>query len=67
MKTTELKAQVRESVGKRKNKSLRNTGKVPGVVYSNSKAVHIEVDYKALKPVLFTKETYIVKLDVDGK
>ena len=53
MKTTELKAQVRESVGKKQNKSLRNSGRVPGVVYSSNNAVHIDVDYKELKPVLF--------------
>jgi large subunit ribosomal protein L25 len=67
MKTTELKAQVRETVGKSENKALRKSGMVPGVVYNNSEATHIQVNFKELKPILFSRDTYIIKLEIDGK
>ncbi|MCB0842567.1 MAG: 50S ribosomal protein L25 [Bacteroidetes bacterium] len=67
MKTTELQAQARETVGKKENKALRNSGQVPAVLYNNSEATHIYVDYKELQPILFARDTYIIKLNVDGK
>ena len=67
MKTTELKAYSRTDLGKSVTKKIRKEGKVPGVVYDNSNAIHIVVDYQAVKPALFTKDTYIVKLDLDGE
>ena len=67
MKTTELQAQARETVGKKENKALRKSGMVPGVLYNNSEATHIQVNYKELKPILFARDTFIVKLDVAGK
>lgn len=67
MKTIELVANKRENVGKRVAKDLRNDGKVPGVVYSNGEATHIYLDGKAVKLAVYTPETYIVDLDVEGK
>ena len=67
MKTTELQAQARDTVGKKENKALRKSGMVPGVLYNNSEATHIQVNYKELKPILFARDTFIVKLDVAGK
>ena len=67
MKTTELKAYPRTDLGKSVTRQMRREGKVPGVVYDNSNAIHIVLDYRAVKPTLFTKDTYIVKLDLDGQ
>ncbi len=66
MKTTELNAFVREETGKRSNKNLRKEGKVPAVIYDNSVASHIYVDAKEMRKVIYTPDTYIVTLSVDG-
>jgi len=67
MKSTELKAHLRPDTGKASSKHMRRAGHVPGVIYKNSEATHVYFDYKELKTVLYTPETYIVKLDLDGK
>lgn len=67
MKTIELTAQSRETVGKRNTKDLRKAGSVPGVVYSNGSAQHISVVEKEMKPVIYTADSYIIHLNIDGK
>lgn len=67
MKTTELKAYNRPNTGKRANKAVRAEGKVPGVIYGNSDTTHIALDQKELRSIIYTPETYIVKLDVEGE
>ncbi len=67
MKSIELPAQKRETVGKSNAKALRLNGEVPAVIYSKGQAEHITVNVKALKPAIYTADTYIVNLVVDGK
>ncbi|MDX2250490.1 MAG: 50S ribosomal protein L25 [Bacteroidia bacterium] len=67
MKTTELKAHKREQVGKRTAKDLRAAGNIPGVIYDEQNATHIFIEAKEVGKVLYTPETYIVNLDVDGE
>lgn len=67
MKSIELAATKREDTGKKSTKAVRNAGKVPGVVYNNSEVTHIDLDHKELGGILYTSETYIVKLSIDGE
>ncbi|MEO0582796.1 MAG: 50S ribosomal protein L25 [Bacteroidota bacterium] len=67
MKTIELTAELRASTGKRVAKDLRSEEKVPGVIYHNSQAKHIQIGTKALRQAVYTPETYIVNLDVEGE
>ncbi|MDP5170631.1 MAG: 50S ribosomal protein L25 [Bacteroidia bacterium] len=67
MKNITISANARETVGKRNTKDLRNDAKVPGVIYSNGVATHIFLDAKELKTAVYTPETFIVNLNVDGK
>ncbi|MEM7374793.1 MAG: 50S ribosomal protein L25 [Bacteroidota bacterium] len=66
MKTIALQATVRNHTGKRDTKAIRNSGRVPGVVYDDSKATHIHLDYKETQKVLYTKDTYVVTLNMDA-
>ncbi len=66
MKTTQLKAEARANLGKRYTKQLRNSEKVPGVIYDNSAATHIILDDKELRKAVYTPETYIIELDIEG-
>ncbi|RMG19797.1 MAG: 50S ribosomal protein L25, partial [Bacteroidetes bacterium] len=67
MKTTELNASLREETGKRVTKALRKAGKIPGVIYDNSAVKHIYVDAKEARKIVYTPDTHIVKLNVDGE
>ncbi len=69
MDFVELKASLREEKGKEKNKKLRATGMVPGVVYRKGEAsLSLKVDSKSLSKALHTDagENVIIKLFVEG-
>jgi len=47
--------------------SIRREGKVPGVFYiKNSEPISVEVLEKEINPLVFTSDTHIVSLNVDG-
>ena len=69
MDFVELKASLREEKGKEKNKKLRTTGMVPGVVYRKGEAtLSLKIDSKSLSKALHTDagENVIIKLFVEG-
>lgn len=67
MKTTSLKANKRDTLGKRYTKGMRANGSVPGVVYGEGGVDHITIDAKELAKAIYTPETFIVKLDLEGQ
>jgi large subunit ribosomal protein L25 len=66
MKTKSISAQPRTNLSKAATKQLRREGKVPAILYGASGTNSIQLDYSDAKTILFTPETYIVQLDVDG-
>ncbi len=68
MEKSILEAEVRETGNKQASKLVRNSGKVPGVYYSkHDSPIHLAVTEKAIKPLVYTAETHLVSLKVDGK
>ena len=68
MKTVSLSGSLRENVGKKDTKALRNAGMVPCVMYGNGEEqVHFATEAKNFKKILFTPETYIINFEVNGK
>ncbi|MEO0899370.1 MAG: 50S ribosomal protein L25 [Bacteroidota bacterium] len=67
MKNIALQVEKREGTGKRVTKDIRSTGKVPGVIYDNSKATHITVDAQEVRKAIYTEDTYIINLDIEGE
>lgn len=65
MKTVELKASLRENIGKSEAKKQRKKGRVPGVMYGGEKEFHVTVDYKELEKIVFTPDRYFVTLNID--
>lgn len=63
MKSTELKAAVREKTGARHAKHLRNSDKVPAVVYGESGTKHIELDYLPIHKILSSPDLYLINLE----
>jgi len=67
MKTVSLSGSLRENVGKKDAKKNRKEGKVPCVIYGGEKQIHIAIDEKSFKKIIFTPEVYIIIIKVDGK
>ncbi len=63
-----LEAEVRETGSKQARKLVRKNGKVPGIYYSKHDVpIHISVTEKAIHPLVYTAETHLISLQVDGK
>lgn len=68
MKRFELKAQKREEMGSAANRRLRREGLVPCVIYTkNDGAVNIKAESNTLDKLIYTPETHLVDIDVEGK
>lgn len=67
MKALKLSGSLRENVGKKDAKMLRKEAKVPCVLYGGEKQVHFVVVEKAFKELIFTPNTYLVELELEGK
>lgn len=68
MEKSILEAEVRQTGSKQASKLVRNNGKVPGVYYSkHDSPIHLAVPEKAINPLVFTSETHLVSLKVEGK
>lgn len=66
MKTISIQATKRESFGKKAAKAVRREGMVPCVLCGNGGTTTFSVDPKAVKPLIYTPNSYIVEFDVDG-
>ncbi len=69
MEKINLKAKIREELGKEAVKKLRHQGLVPAVVYKAKNSLNIKVSSKELFEVVHTKagENVIVALEVESK
>ena len=67
MQTVHLSPQARDT-GKAATKAVRKAGLVPCVLYgSHTDPVHFAVEALALRPLVFTTETYRVALPFEGE
>jgi large subunit ribosomal protein L25 len=61
-----ISAQRRET-GKKASKAVRRNGLIPGVFYMDGKeAMPIAATFLALRPVVYTAETHVIHLQVEG-
>lgn len=68
METIRINGAERQVFGKKGSKDVRREGMVPAVVYGGHDApVHFSLNEKELKPLLFTPNSYIVEIDINGK
>lgn len=66
MKAISLSGSLRENVGKKDAKAIRNAGKVPCVLYGNGVQTHFSVDSIAVGKVVYSPDVYQVELDING-
>ena len=67
MQTIQLKAVARPDFGKAAAKAVRRQGMVPCSLCGNGETVAFSVDVKAVKPLIYTPNSFIVEFDFDGK
>ena len=67
MKKVSLSGTLRENVGKKDAKKERRNGNVPCVLYGGKEQVHFSVDAFNFGKIIFTPETFLVELNIDGK
>jgi large subunit ribosomal protein L25 len=63
-----INAESRPKLGGSSAKSLRSSGRVPGVLYGHGEAsIPFHVKELDLRSLIYTKETHVVNLVIDGK
>lgn len=67
MKTILLKGLSRENLGTSQSRKLRDDGLVPCVLYGGQEHVTFSVYRDDFKNLIYTPNTYLVKLDMEGK
>ena len=67
MKTLQIQASARADFGKKAAKAFRREGQIPCIMYGGGEEVAFTVDTKAVKPLIYTPNSYIVEIEIDGK
>lgn len=66
MKVLSINAVKREEYGKKAAKAVRREGLIPCVLNGAGEALSFSVDAKSVKPLIYTPNSYIVELNIDG-
>ena len=67
MKTLDIKAVSRADYGKKAAKSIRREGMIPCALYGNGENVSFSVEAKEIKPLIYSPNSYVVNITIDGK
>ncbi|MCK5781881.1 MAG: 50S ribosomal protein L25/general stress protein Ctc [Flavobacteriales bacterium] len=67
MKSITIKGQVRESVGKRATKALRNAEQVPCVVYGGETSVQFAAPSKSFRNLVYTADAVVANIELEGQ
>ncbi|MBA3683505.1 MAG: 50S ribosomal protein L25 [Bacteroidetes bacterium] len=67
MKTVSLSGSLRANVGKVDATAVRAKGHVPCVIYGAGEQIHFSADTRDFKNIIFTPDTNLVEVNVDGK
>lgn len=66
MKTMSISGQSRTEFGKTKVKQYRNRELVPCSLYNEGQALHFTLPVKEVSKAIFTPDTYLMLLNIDG-
>lgn len=67
MKTLTITAAKREQYGKKAAKDIRREGMIPCVLSGAGETISFSIDAKEVKPLIYTPNSYIVELVIDGQ
>lgn len=66
MKTVQLSGSPRAGVGKKDAKAVRNSGRVPCVLYGTGEQMYFSVRDVDMEKIVFSPDVYQIELDIDG-
>lgn len=66
MKSVSLSGFQRGGVGKKDAATVRNEGKVPGVIYGGKEQIHFHVNDLDIRKIVYSPDAYVVELDLGG-
>ena len=66
MKSISLSGSLRKGVGKKDARESRKQGLIPCVMYGGDKEYHFSLKETDMIKAIFTPETYIINLDIEG-
>ena len=67
METVAIKAQKRDTFGKKANSKIRKQGLIPAVLYAKDGVDHVVVIPKDLKSLVYTSEFKLAELEINGQ
>jgi large subunit ribosomal protein L25 len=67
MKQISLSGSLRENVGRTGAVELRNSGRIPGVLYGGGNQVHFSIDAMDFTKIRRQPETFQINLEIGGK
>lgn len=67
MKVVSMSGSLRENVGKKDARKVRDNGSVPCVLYGGKEQLHFFTDSKNFQQIVFTPEVCFVKININGK
>ena len=67
MKSIQINGTARKEFGKKFAKAARREGQVPCIVYGGGEEVTFTIDAKELAQLIYTPNSYIIELNIDGK
>lgn len=67
MEKVAVSGQIRTDLGKKATKAVRNSGKIPCVLYGTSGLVHFSVTGGSVKHLVYTPAFKLAEIDVEGK
>lgn len=67
MKTVSMSGSLRENVGKKDAKKMRNGGFVPSVIYGGETQMHLAIPLSDFRHLIFSPDIAFVEINVDGK
>ena len=67
MQTIQINGTARKDFGKKYAKAARREGQVPCIVYGGGEEIAFSVDAKELGQLIYTPNSYIIELNIDGK
>ena len=67
MQTIQINGTARNNFGKKFAKAARREGQVPCIIYGGGEEIAFTIDSKELSQLIYTPNSYIIELDIDGR